>query len=67
MPLPMFIAMDPPQHSAQRRTVAPAFGPAEVERMRADAVAPMTMLRPIAMEGSVNYSVMIPSLIASVA
>jgi cytochrome P450 len=39
MPLPMFIAMDPPQHSAQRRTVAPAFGPAEVERMRADAVA----------------------------
>ena len=38
MPLPMFIAMDPPKHSAQRRTVAPAFGPAEVERMRADAV-----------------------------
>ena len=38
MPLPMFIAMDPPQHSAQRRTVAPAFGPAEVERMRSDAV-----------------------------
>ena len=38
IPLPMFIAMDPPQHSAQRRTVAPAFGPAEVERMRADAV-----------------------------
>ncbi len=39
LPLPMFIAMDPPQHSAQRRTVAPAFGPAEVDRMRADAVA----------------------------
>jgi cytochrome P450 len=39
IPLPMFIAMDPPQHTAQRRTVAPAFGPAEVERMRADAVA----------------------------
>jgi cytochrome P450 len=38
-PMPMFIAMDPPQHSAQRRTVAPAFGPAEVERMRADAVS----------------------------
>ncbi len=38
MPLPMFIAMDPPQHTAQRRTVAPAFGPAEIERMRADAV-----------------------------
>ncbi len=38
MPLPMFIAMDPPKHTAQRRTVAPAFGPAEVERMRADAV-----------------------------
>ena len=37
--LPMFIAMDPPQHTAQRRTVAPAFGPAEVERMRAETVA----------------------------
>jgi cytochrome P450 len=39
VPLPMFIAMDPPNHTAQRRTVAPAFGPAEIERMRADAVA----------------------------
>ena len=39
MDLPMFIAMDPPKHSEQRRTVAPAFGPAEVERMRADAIA----------------------------
>jgi cytochrome P450 len=33
---PMFIAMDPPQHTAQRRTVAPAFGPSEIERMTAD-------------------------------
>jgi cytochrome P450 len=32
--MPMFIAMDPPQHTAQRRTVAPAFGPAEIERLR---------------------------------
>lgn len=39
IPLPMFIAMDPPQHTAQRRTVAPAFGPSEIERMRADTVA----------------------------
>ena len=36
IPMPMFIAMDPPQHTAQRRTVAPAFGPSEIERMRAD-------------------------------
>lgn len=36
IPMPMFIAMDPPQHTAQRRTVAPAFGPAEIERMTAD-------------------------------
>lgn len=35
-PFPMFIAMDPPQHTAQRRTVAPAFGPAEIARMQAD-------------------------------
>ncbi len=35
----MFIAMDPPKHSEQRRTVAPAFGPSKVERMRADVVA----------------------------
>ena len=39
IPLPMFIAMDPPQHTAQRRTVAPAFGPSETERMRADTLA----------------------------
>lgn len=38
IPMPMFIAMDPPQHSAQRRTVAPAFGPAEIERMRSDTL-----------------------------
>jgi len=39
IPMPMFIAMDPPQHTAQRRTVAPAFGPSEIERMRADTLA----------------------------
>jgi cytochrome P450 len=38
MAFPMFIAMDPPQHTAQRRTVAPAFNPSEVDRMRADAL-----------------------------
>jgi cytochrome P450 len=37
-PFPMFIAMDPPQHSAQRRTVAPAFGPSEILRMNADSL-----------------------------
>lgn len=37
--MPMFIAMDPPQHTAQRRTVAPAFTPSEIARMREDAVA----------------------------
>jgi cytochrome P450 len=37
--MPMFIAMDPPQHAAQRRTVAPAFGPTEVQNMRDEAVA----------------------------
>ena len=37
--MPMFIAMDPPQHTAQRRTVAPAFTPSEIERIRLDAVA----------------------------
>src|SRR3546814_10193784 len=36
--MPMFIAMDPPQHTAQRRTVAPAFGPSETERMRTDTL-----------------------------
>jgi cytochrome P450 len=38
VPMPMFIAMDPPQHTAQRRTVAPAFGPSETDRMRADTI-----------------------------
>ncbi len=37
VPMPMFIAMDPPQHTAQRRTVAPAFGPAEILRMTDDS------------------------------
>lgn len=30
--LPMFIAMDAPQHTGQRRTVAPAFTPSEMVR-----------------------------------
>jgi cytochrome P450 len=34
--MPMFIAMDPPKHQAQRRTVAPAFTPSEMERMRSE-------------------------------
>jgi len=34
--MPMFIAMDPPQHSAQRRTVAPAFTPSEIDRIRTE-------------------------------
>ena len=33
---PMFIAMDPPQHTGQRRTVAPSFGPSEVAEMKAE-------------------------------
>lgn len=32
--LPQFIAMDPPHHTGQRRTVAPAFGPSEVAAMQ---------------------------------
>ena len=32
---PMFIAMDPPDHTAQRRTIAPSFGPSEVAAMKA--------------------------------
>ena len=42
--LPMFIAMDRPEHTGQRRTVAPAFTPAEIDylatevRMRTAAV-----------------------------
>ncbi|GAA0478940.1 cytochrome P450 [Parasphingorhabdus litoris] len=31
--LPMFIAMDRPKHTGQRRTVAPAFTPTEMKRM----------------------------------
>ena len=38
VPMPMFIAMDPPNHTAQRRTVAPAFGPSEIDRMRSDSL-----------------------------
>lgn len=34
--LPMFIAMDEPQHSIQRKTVAPAFTPAEIARLADD-------------------------------
>lgn len=34
--LPMFIAMDPPEHTAQRRTVAPKFTPGEVAKMEAE-------------------------------
>ena len=34
--LPMFIAMDRPQHTGQRRTVAPAFTPAEMVRMETE-------------------------------
>ncbi len=30
--LPMFIAMDRPEHTGQRRTVAPAFTPGEIEK-----------------------------------
>ncbi len=31
--LPMFIAMDRPKHTGQRRTVAPAFTPSEMKKM----------------------------------
>ncbi len=34
--MPMFIAMDRPKHTGQRRTVAPAFTPSEMQRMRGD-------------------------------
>ncbi|MGC6399830.1 cytochrome P450 [Sphingomonas sp. FW199] len=34
--LPMFIAMDRPRHTDQRRTVAPAFTPSEMTRMGVD-------------------------------
>ena len=39
--LPMFIAMDRPQHTGQRRTVAPAFTPTEMDRM-ADSIRQRT-------------------------
>ncbi|MEA3016729.1 MAG: hypothetical protein QOI38_1451 [Sphingomonadales bacterium] len=32
--LPMFIAMDRPEHTGQRRTVSPAFAPSEMARLR---------------------------------
>lgn len=34
--MPMFIAMDRPKHTGQRRTVAPAFTPSEMVRMADD-------------------------------
>ncbi|APG61694.1 cytochrome [Sphingorhabdus lutea] len=34
--MPMFIAMDRPKHTEERRVVAPAFTPGEMERMTAD-------------------------------
>jgi len=34
--MPMFIAMDRPKHTGQRRTVAPAFKPSEMVRMTDD-------------------------------
>lgn len=34
--LPMFIAMDRPEHTGQRRTVAPAFTPGEMTRLADD-------------------------------
>jgi cytochrome P450 len=37
--MPMFIAMDPPHHTAQRRTVAPAFTPSQIEIMRIETQA----------------------------
>ena len=37
--LPMFIAMDRPEHTGQRRTVAPAFTPAEITFMATEVRA----------------------------
>ncbi len=34
--LPMFIAMDRPKHTGQRRTVAPAFTPKEMKRLESE-------------------------------
>ncbi|MBN8807940.1 MAG: cytochrome P450 [Sphingomonas sp.] len=36
--MPMFIAMDRPKHTGQRRTVAPAFTPSEMVRMKENIV-----------------------------
>jgi cytochrome P450 len=36
MIMPMFIAMDRPKHTEERRVIAPAFTPAEMERMTGD-------------------------------
>jgi cytochrome P450 len=36
--MPMFIAMDRPKHTGQRRTISPAFTPSEMARMRDDIV-----------------------------
>lgn len=36
---PMFIAMDPPDHTGPRRAVAPSFGPSEVAEMKAEVQA----------------------------
>ncbi|TNE32838.1 MAG: cytochrome P450 [Alphaproteobacteria bacterium] len=33
---PSFIALDPPDHTSRRRTVAPSFGPSEVAEMAAE-------------------------------
>ena len=38
IPMTMFIEMDPPKHQEQRRTVAPAFTPSEIGRMREDSL-----------------------------
>ena len=37
--MPMFIAMDPPQHTGKRKVVAPQLGPSPVAAMRAQAVS----------------------------
>jgi len=37
--MPMFIAMDPPSHTGQRRTIAPSFGPGEVAEMKSEVQA----------------------------
>lgn len=40
--LPMFIAMDRPEHTEQRRVIAPAFTPSEMERMMTEIRARTT-------------------------